>query len=149
MSESRGEPRIRETVRVREPVREEPAVARPLTDVLGDVVRDAQQLIRGEAALLRSEMDRKIQKAVLDLVWVFGGMFVGFAGLIVLLMAAVYALTYVIPAWAAALCIGVLIIVIGGGLTALGLKNLKPSELAPTRTADSVSRDAQVVKEHM
>ena len=94
-------------------------------------------------------MDRKLQTAIMQLVWVFGGMFVGFAGLIVLLMAAVYTLTYVIPAWAAALIVGLIIIAIGGGLTMNEIKNLKPSEIAPTRTADNVSRDAQVVKEHI
>ena len=145
MSETRGQARVRDPVR--EPT--EDAGARPLTDILGDVVRDAQHLIRGETALLRTEMDRKLQTAIMQLVWVFGGMFVGFAGLIVLLMAAVYALTYVIPAWAAALIVGLIIIAIGGGLTMNGIKNLKPSEIAPTRTADNVSRDAQVVKEHI
>jgi hypothetical protein len=148
MSEARGEPRLRDPVRERELVRDD-ASARTLTDILGDVVKDGQELIRGEAALLRTEMDRKIQTAILGLVWVFGGMFVGFAGLIVLLMALVYALSYVIPDWAAALIVGVVIVAIGGGLTMAGLKDLKPSELTPERTAESVSRDAQVVKEHL
>ncbi len=79
---------------------------RPLRDIVGDVAQDAQALIRGEFALAKAELNQTLQRAILALVWVFGGMFVGFAGLIVLLMAAVDALTYVIPVWAAALAIG-------------------------------------------
>jgi predicted phage tail protein len=76
-------------------------------------------------------------------------MFVGFAGLIVILMAAVYALTYVIPAWAAALAIGVLIAVIGAGLTLSGIKMLSLSKLMPERTTRNVRQDAHLVKEHV
>jgi drug/metabolite transporter (DMT)-like permease len=122
---------------------------RSLRMILGDLVRDAQDLIRGELALARVEIDRKTQAAILALVWTFGGMFVAFAGLIVLLMAAVAALEYVIPAWAAALVIGVLILAIGGALTMMGVQKLKPSNLTPERTVESVSRDARMLKEHM
>jgi uncharacterized membrane protein YqjE len=122
---------------------------RPLRDIVGDVALDAQELVRGELTLARVELDRKLDRAIVALVWVFGGMFVGFAGLIVILMAAVYALTYVIPAWAAALAIGVLIAVIGAGLTLSGIKMLSLSKLMPERTTRNVRQDAHLVKEHV
>lgn len=122
---------------------------RPLRDIVGDVALDAQELVRGELKLARVELDRKLDRAILALVWVFGGMFVGFAGLIVILMAAVYALTYVIPAWAAALAIGVLIAAIGGGLTLSGVKMLSLSKLMPERTTRNIGEDAHLVKEHV
>ncbi len=116
---------------------------------MGDVARDAQDLVRGEFALAKVELDRKLERAIVALIWVFGGMFVGFAGLIVLLTAAVDALTYVIPAWAAALVIGVLIIAIGGFLSFAGINMLKLSKLAPQRVSRNVGLDAQLVKEHL
>ncbi len=122
---------------------------RSLRDIVGDVAQDAQLLVRGELALARVELDRKLEHAILALVWVFGGMFVGFAGLIVLLMAAVYALTYVIPAWAAALVIGVLIVAIGGGLGFMGVKMLSLSKLTPERVTRNVGQDARLVREHV
>jgi uncharacterized membrane protein YqjE len=122
---------------------------RPLRDIVGDVALDAQELVRGELTLARVELDRKLDRAIVALVWVFGGMFVGFAGLIVILMAAVYALTYVIPAWAAALAIGVLIAAIGAGLTLSGIKMLSLSKLMPERTTRNIRQDAHLVKEHV
>lgn len=123
--------------------------ARSLRDIVGDVAQDAQLLVRGELALARVELDRKLERAIIALVWVFGGMFVGFAGLIVLLMAAVYALTYVIPAWAAALVIGILIVAIGAGLGWTGIKMLSLSKLMPERLTRNVGQDARLVKEHI
>lgn len=138
----------REVVPGREVVHEE-AGLRSLRDILADVIHDAQDLIRGEMTLARAELDRKLQTAVMALVSTFGGMFVAFAGLIVLLMAVVDALEYVIPPWAAALIVGLVILAIGGGLTLMGVKKLKPSNLTPERTVESVSRDARLVKEHI
>lgn len=128
---------------------DEVRTVRPLRDIVGDVALDAQELVRGELTLARVELDRKLDRAILALVWVFGGMFVGFAGLIVILMAAVDALTYVIPAWAAALVIGVLIAAIGGGLTLSGVKMLSLAKLMPERTTRNIRQDAHLVKEHV
>jgi hypothetical protein len=122
--------------------------ARPLRAIVGDVAQDAQFLVRGELELARLELDSSLNRAVLGLVRVFGGMFVGFAGLIVILMAAVDALTFVIPAWAAALVVGVLIAAIGGLLTMTGLKSLKLRNVAPQRTMRNVRQDAQLVQDH-
>jgi hypothetical protein len=90
---------------------------RSLRDLVGDVVHDAQELVRGEVALARAELDRKMDRALTGLVWTFGGMFVGFAGLIILLLAGVSALNRVIPLWAAYLVIGFIVAVIGAVLT--------------------------------
>jgi uncharacterized membrane protein YqjE len=122
---------------------------RSLGDIVSDVVVDAQNLIRGEVALARAELDQKLEHAIAGLVWTFGGMFVAFAGFIVILMAAVYALTYVIPAWAASLAIGCLITAIGAGFTFYGIRMLSLQRLTPERTAANLQRDAQLVKEHV
>ena len=97
---------------------------RTLRDLVGDVAGDAQDLVRGEIALARAELDQKLDRAIMALVWVFGGMFVGFAGLIILLLAGVAALEYVIPAWAAYLVIGFIVAVIGAVLTRSGIAAL-------------------------
>lgn len=122
---------------------------RSLGELVAEVAQDAQDLVRGEIALARAELDRKLHSAIMALVWTFGGMFVGFAGLIVILMAAVYALAYVLPMWAAALIVGVIIAAIGGGLTLTGVRMLSPSNLAPQRLTRNLGRDARLVKEHV
>jgi hypothetical protein len=125
------------------------AGTRSLRDLVGDVAQDAQQLVSGEIALARAELDRKIDRALIALVWAFGGMFVGFAGLIILLLAGVAALNHVIPLWAAYLVIGFIVAVIGALLTRSGLAMLSLDKLAPYRTARNLRADAQVVKGHV
>jgi hypothetical protein len=122
---------------------------RSLRDLVGDVANDAQHLVRGEIALARAELDQKLDRAIMALVWIFGGMFVGFAGLIVVLLAGVAALNYVLPDWASYLIIGIIVAVIGGVLTRSGIGMLSLEKLAPYRTARNVQADAQVVKEHI
>lgn len=123
--------------------------ARSLRELVGDVAGDAQHLVRGEIALARAELDRKLDRAILALVWVFGGMFVGFAGLIILLLAGVAALNYVIPLWAAYLVVGFIVAVIGALLTRWGIGMLSLDRLAPYRTARNVQADAELVKGHL
>ena len=122
---------------------------RTLRDIVTDVAQDAQQLVRGELALARVELDRKLERLVMALVWVVGGMFVGFAGLIVILLAAVDALAYVIPHWAASLIVGIIIVAVAAGLGLAGVRMLSLSKLMPTRVTRNIRQDAHVVKEHI
>jgi drug/metabolite transporter (DMT)-like permease len=121
---------------------------RSVGEILRDVVSDAQSLMRGEVALVRAEMDQKIDRTVMALIWVVGGMLLGFAGLVILLMAGADALSYVIPIWAAYLVVGFIVAVLGVLFTMSGISMLKLRKLAPSRTARNLSADAQMVKEH-
>ncbi len=100
-------------------------------------------------ALARIELDRKLERVITAAIWLVGGMVVGFAGLVVILLAAAAALAIVLPAWAALLIIGVLIVAVGGGLAYTGIKMLSLSGLKPDRLVRNVSQDARVVKEHI
>jgi hypothetical protein len=122
---------------------------RTLREIVADLVQDAQNLIRGELALARIELDRKLSRVITAAIWLVGGMVVGFAGLVVLLLAAAAALALVIPAWAALLIVGLVIIAVGGALAYSGIKMLSLEGLKPERLTRNVSRDAQVVREHI
>jgi hypothetical protein len=119
---------------------------RSLGHIVGDIARDAQNLVRGELALARAELDQKFDQALMGLVRVFGGMFVAFAGLVVLLLAAAAALTRVIPVWAALLVVGLIVAIIGAIFTRSGIASLSVGTLAPRRTARNVQADAEVLK---
>lgn len=119
---------------------------RSLGDIVGDIARDAQNLVSGELALARAELDQKMDRALMGLVRVFGGMFVAFAGFVVVLLAAAAALTRVIPVWAALLVVGLIVAIIGAVFTRSGIASLSVEALAPQRTARNVQADAQVLK---
>ena len=79
-----------------------------------------------------------------------GGAILAMAALIVLLQALVIGLTEVgIPAGWASLIVGVIVAVIAYVLIHKGTSDLKASHLAPSRTVDSLKRDAQVAKEQV
>jgi hypothetical protein len=57
-------------------------------------------------------------------------------------------LALVIPAWAAFLIVGLIIVVLGGILARSGLAMLSLHTLSPDRTVASLQKDAHMVKEH-
>jgi hypothetical protein len=82
-------------------------------------------------------------------VWLMGGALFGFAGLVVVLQGAAFALAIVIPAWAASLAVGIVVVIIGTFLTRAGLSRLSLRAMAPDRTAANLEKDAQLIKEHV
>ena len=119
-----------------------------LGELVGGLAGDIQDLVRGEIALARSELDQKLQRVILAAIWLVGGALVGFAGLVVLLEGVSAALALVIPTWAAALIVGMIIIVVGGVFAKSGLGMLSLRTLTPDRTAQSLQKDARMVREH-
>jgi hypothetical protein len=119
-----------------------------MSEIVGGLATDVQDLVRGEIALARTEFDRKLHHFILAAVWLMGGALVGFAGLVVLLEAAAAALALVIPVWAASLIIGLVVIAVGAALARSGLGMLSLQELSPDRTAANIQKDAQMLREH-
>jgi len=68
-----------------------------------------------------------------------------FAGLLVLLFAAVLGLAFVVPAWLAAVLVGVIVLLIGALLLGLGLSRFRATNLQPRRTAESLRKDKDVL----
>jgi uncharacterized membrane protein YqjE len=120
-----------------------------LGEVLGNVATDIQDLVRGEVRLARAELDQKVDRVILAAIWLLGGALVAFAGLVVILQGVAAALALVLPTWAASLLVGVLIVVVGALFARSGLAMLSLKTLTPDRTASSLQKDVQVVKEHM
>lgn len=116
--------------------------ARAITDVLVDIGRNAQELLRAEIRLAQSEVREQVIGAqsaiVLVIVGIAGGILSGFF----LLLAALFSLRFVMPAWAAALCVtAVLALVAAIALTA-GVRRLKASRPVLKPLEDNAKEDA-------
>jgi MFS family permease len=118
----------------------------------GELVRDLSEqvsrLIRDELKLAEHEMTVKAKR--------FGrgaGMFGGsgifaFYGLGCLLAAAIIALALVIPGWAAALLVGVVLLAVAGLVALMGKAQLgRATPAVPARTVASVKADVEEIKE--
>jgi hypothetical protein len=123
-----------------------PPVNGGIADLAGALLRDAQNLLRGELALARAETDEKIHTLVLSLVSILGGALVAFAGLVVLLEGVAAALALELPTWAALLIVGLVVVIVGGAFAYAGIRKLSLRTLRPDRTIDSVERDMDVIK---
>ena len=119
-----------------------------LGEIIGGLATDIQDLVRGEIALARSELDQKFERVTVAAIWLIGGALFAFAGLVVFAEGIAAALALVLPTWAAALIIGVAIIIVGALVARSGLAMLSLKSLTPDRTAASLQKDARVVKEH-
>ncbi len=120
-----------------------------LGEVLGNVAADIQDLVRGEVRLARAELDQKMDRVILAAIWLVGGALLAFAGLVVILQGIAALLALALPTWVASLIVGILIVVVGGLFARSGLAMLSLKTLTPDRTASSLQKDVQVVKEHI
>ncbi len=120
-----------------------------LGSILGLVVTDLQDLIRGEIRLARAELDQKLQRIIIAAIFLLGGALVAFAGLVVFLQGIAAALALAISTWAASLIVGLLIVAVGGAFAWMGLSRLSLKTLVPGRMTASLQKDVHVVKEHI
>ncbi|HET7879832.1 MAG TPA: phage holin family protein [Acetobacteraceae bacterium] len=118
-----------------------------LRDLVGGVAEDATDLVRGEVALARAEMEQKVNRLTAGVISLFGAMMLAYAGLVIVLIAVAQALARVMPDWAASLIVGVVVLVIGAILAGAARKALSPSGMVPDRTVRNVEADARVIKE--
>lgn len=109
--------------------------ARSLGDLFGDLSRDIGALIRNELALARAEMSAKLSRAARHAGMLALGAVVALAGLFTLAASLVLVLVRAgMPAWAAALLVGLALAGGGALLATSALKALREEDLTPTET---------------
>jgi hypothetical protein len=111
---------------------------RSLADVLQDIIANVQDIVRSELRLASVEIRQELVKAArAGKVAAAGGVLALFA-LAFLLLAAVYALSLVLPPWLAALTVAVVLAITGLILISAGTKRLKLVHLKPEKTVASI-----------
>ena len=102
-------------------------------------------LLRQELALATAEIARSMRVLLGGAASVAVGGAVLFTGLLAMLAAAVLGLATVLQPWLAALVIGAAVAAIGIVMVLVGIRALDPSTLKPSRTAESLRRDKDVI----
>lgn len=118
-------------------------------EIASGLAGDIQDLVRGELALARAEIDQKIHGLITAAIAAVGGALVAFAGLVVLLEGGAVLLAKWLPTWAALLIVGIVIVLVGGLIARGAIARLSLQNIKPERTIASVQRDAHIVKEHI
>ena len=118
---------------------------RTIADVVKDATSNIQDLIRSEVQLARIELKEEFTKAKASGALFGIGAALGLFGTGFCLLAIMYALGLVLPAWAAAVVVGV-VLMMGAGIAIVSargvLKKLKP----PSKTIFTVREDLEWIR---
>jgi len=107
---------------------------------------DVTRLFSQEVALAKSEVSTALNHIKTGVLSLAIGLGVLFAGFIVLLFAAVAALSLVVAQWLAALIVGGAVAIVGLILLMTAKKALNPEAMVPNRTIDSLKKDEEMVR---
>lgn len=125
----------------------------PAEPTLGALAHDLStqipELVRSELRLAQAELTQKGRRAGLG-AGLFGAAgLTALYGVAALLAAAVLALALVLPAWAAALIVGVVLVAIAGVLALRGKGEVQQATpAAPERAIAGLKQDVETVKGH-
>src|SRR5215207_7635421 len=118
------------------------------TKLIGDALRESSDLGQKELALFRAEMSENVRTIAMGLVTVIAAAVFAILSLIWLTQALVDWLATKAGSHAlAALIVGGVIAVIAIGLGLYGRNAMAKTSLAPTRTAQSLQRDKEILTE--
>lgn len=127
-------------------VREE----RSLGDLFSDLARESSTLLRQEVQLAKAELKQGAVEAGKGIGFLVAGGLVAYAGLLVLLAAAVVGLWQLgVDGWFAPLIVGLVVLAIGAVLVMSARNTLQGANLAPTKTIESVKEDVEWAKEQV
>jgi hypothetical protein len=102
-------------------------------------------LLRQELALATAEVSRSMRLMLTGAASLAVGGAVLFTGILAMLAAAVLGLATVLQPWLAALVIGAAVAIIGAVLVMAGIRSIDPAALKPSRTAESLRKDRDVI----
>ena len=116
-----------------------------ITDLVRHLLDQVSTLFRQELSLATAELSRSLSALIVGVTSVAIAGALLFAGLLVLLFAAVTGLALVLPAWLAAVIVGVVVVVIGASLLGVGVSRFKAATVPPKRSAESLRKDKDVL----
>ena len=123
---------------------------RSLGDLFSDLSRETTTLVRQEIQLAKAELTQSATEAVRGIGMLVAGGAVAYAGLLFLLLAIVFGLIEAgWDAWLSALVVGLVVVVIGAVLVLRARESLKPANLAPRRTVETLKEDQEWAKEQI
>ena len=124
-----------------------PTPQKSLGELFADLSTQISALVRQEVQLAKTEITEKVSGLANGAAALAVAAFLGIAAFFVLLIAAIYALSLVLPAWAAALIVAVVLLIIAGVAAMTGIKMLKKATPPmPEKTMETLKETPQWLK---
>lgn len=111
---------------------------RSIPEVLQDIAKNFEAIVRSEFRLAKAEFQEAASKAAKPSATFGAGLVLGIFGLLFCLLAVVYALSMVMAAWLAALIVGVALVLTSGALLSSSAKELKEINVSLDRTIRNI-----------
>jgi uncharacterized membrane protein YqjE len=126
-----------------------PKADRSITTLLSDLAGETLLMARQELALFKAELREKLGRVGQGVTALGAGAMLAFSGWLVLLAAAVLGLATIVPAWLAALIVGLLVLGIAAALLYFGKSRFEAKSLTPGRTLRSLREDEEWLRERL
>ncbi len=115
---------------------------RPIKELVSEFLEQARRLVRAEVHLARAEVKAEVKKASAGAGLIAGGGVVLLLGAFTFVAFLVIALSGVMPLWASALLVAVLLLAGGAAIAYGGLQAMKKVH-GPTKTIQTLKEDGQ------
>ena len=122
------------------------AEERSVSDVLQDIVRNLQDMVRSEIRLAKVEIREEARRAISSGIWIAVGTVGAVSAWIFLLWTLAYALATRMPMWAATLVVAVVMAAAAAVLIMVGIRSAKRIQPIPERTVESVKENLEWIK---
>lgn len=119
---------------------------RSIGEIIGDVVANAQEMIRTEIRLAKTELRNDAKDAARSTAMLAAGAVLGLFAFGMLLFTAVWALDTALPQWAAGLIVAAAVAIPATILMLVGRSKLKQLEPGPEHTIESMKENVEWVR---
>ena len=116
---------------------------------IGELLRDVQDMVRGEVALARAEIRDDVGAIRSGVMALAGAALLGVTALIFLMLALTWYLDEWLQQWQAALVVGAGLLVIATAIGMAARKKLSAASLRPNKTMASMEENARWAKAQM
>jgi len=117
--------------------------------ILGGLLRDLQDMVRGEIALARAEVREEVSTAGKGVASLAIAALLGLTGFIFLMLGATYVLNMWMRMWIAAAIVGAVLLVIAAVLGKSGKSKLSATNLKPDQTIASMKENTEWAKQQI
>jgi xanthine/uracil permease len=124
-----------------------PQQERSLGELFSELANETTRLVRDEVQLAKIELGQKASDIGKRVGLIAAGGAVAYAGLLAVIAALILLIARFMPAWLAALIVGIVILGVGYYLIQQQLTALKNADLMPRATVETLKEDKEWVRE--
>jgi hypothetical protein len=120
---------------------------RPFSEIVTDIVGHAQEIVRSEIRLAKTEVKDELSKAAAASVMLAVAVVCGLEALGFVLWTIAYAVGIVAPMWVGALAVGVLLGIVAAVCASIGVSRFREVKTTPERAVREVKEDVEWLKQ--